>query len=237
MDAGAGSEHVLRPLRRGNAFEETVERLLQLVRLGVVGPGGRLPPERELAARLGVSRTTLRDALATLRDEHYLVVRRGRQGGTFVVAAGPGAAPRPVAGLGAESLEDVLTLRLVLECGAAEAAAVRGPSAADRARLLAGLARCRAASLQDYRAADSQLHLTVADLSGSPSLVAAVADVRIRVNDLLDAIPLLASNIRHTHAQHARVVHAVLDRDPVAAREAVTEHLMGSAALLRAFLS
>ncbi len=65
-------EALFRPIRGGNAFEETVERLLQALRLGVVAPGGRLPPGRELAARLGVSRATLREALATLQSAGYL---------------------------------------------------------------------------------------------------------------------------------------------------------------------
>ena len=50
-------------MRPGNAFEDTVERLLQTIRLGVLQPGESLPPERELAARLGVSRDTVREAI------------------------------------------------------------------------------------------------------------------------------------------------------------------------------
>ena len=91
---GAGA--VFRPLRSGNAFEETVERLLQAVRQGVVNPGERLPAERELAVRLGVSRVTLREAIGSLREAGYLCSRRGRGGGTFVVARP--AAPSPARG-------------------------------------------------------------------------------------------------------------------------------------------
>src|SRR5579859_7530443 len=50
---------VLRPVRSGNTFEETVEKVLQLIRLGLVPVGDRLPPERELADRLQISRVTL----------------------------------------------------------------------------------------------------------------------------------------------------------------------------------
>jgi len=90
---------VWRPVRGGNAFEITVARLAQAVRLGVVAVGQRLPPERELAERLQVSRVTLREAIRALREAGYLQSRRGRTGGTFVVSltgtaggTGPGGA-------------------------------------------------------------------------------------------------------------------------------------------------
>ncbi len=60
-------EAVFRPVRAGNAFEETVERLLSAIRLGVVLPGEKLPAERELAATLKVSRVTVREAIRSAR--------------------------------------------------------------------------------------------------------------------------------------------------------------------------
>lgn len=226
----------LRPLRNGNAFEECVERLLQLVRLGLVQPGDRLPAERDLAARLGVSRVTLREALHSLAGAGYVHSRRGRHGGTFVLPPPP-AVPltAPVRDLRAE-LDDVLVLREVLEVGAAEAAA-RGPvSRADAAGLRRMQCECRAAGPDRYRPLDSRLHLAVVELARSPSLSAGVADVRVRVNDLLDRIPLLPPNIEHSNAQHERLVAAVVAGRPVAAREAMAEHVAASAALLRGFL-
>ena len=82
-DVPHASEALLRPVRPGNPFEDTVERLLQTIRLGMLAPGESLPPERELAARLGVSRDTVREAIKSLSDAGYLVSRRGRYGGTF----------------------------------------------------------------------------------------------------------------------------------------------------------
>ncbi len=78
------SSLLLKKIRSGNAFEETVERLLQTIRLGLAAPGNRLPGERELASMLDVSRDTIRDATASLAEAGYLVIRRGRYGGTFV---------------------------------------------------------------------------------------------------------------------------------------------------------
>jgi hypothetical protein len=56
MNDESANEALLRPVRSGNVFEETVNRLLQLVWLGVYEPGDALPPERELASKLGVGR-------------------------------------------------------------------------------------------------------------------------------------------------------------------------------------
>ena len=67
-------------------------------------------------------------------------------------------------------------------------------------------------------------------------LSAACADARMRVTDLLNAIPVLGRNIEHAAVQHAAIVEAILAGDPEAARRAVAEHLEGTAALLRAFL-
>jgi DNA-binding GntR family transcriptional regulator len=131
----------------------------------------------------------------------------------------------------------VLTLREVLEVGAAEAAARRQLSDADRAHLQEHLAAACSAEHADYRRLDSRLHLAIAEVAGAPSLTAAVVDVRVRMNELLDAIPLLARNIEHSNAQHAAIVAAVLDGDAAAARRLMAEHLDGSASLLRGFLA
>lgn len=231
---------LFRPVRQGNAFEETVGRLLQAIRLGVVPPGERLPAGRELAARLGVSRVTLREALSTLQSAGYLESRRGRYGGTFVSDPLP---PTRRTGVrrrvrhSREAIEDVLLYRQVLEAGAAEAAAGRSLSRAEREHLSARLAESAAADLGDYRRLDSRLHVALAEVAGSPSLTRAVADTRTRVNELLDTIPLLPPNLEHSNAQHAEVVAAVLTGDPGAARRGMTQHLAGTEALLLGFLA
>ena len=236
------AEVAFRPIRSGNAFEECVERVLSAVKLGLVCPGERLPAERDLATRLGVSRVTLREALRSLAQAGWLEVRRGRHGGTYVLDRSPalvGRRPRPgppVAPAG-ESLEDTLLLRQVLELGAVELAASLPVSAQGYDTLCSALQDCRAAGPGRYRTADSRLHLAVNELTGSPSLAAAAADVRMRVNNLLDAIPLLERNIAHSNDQHDKIVRAIRRGQPAAARAAMEEHLAGTAALLRGFLS
>jgi DNA-binding FadR family transcriptional regulator len=238
---------LLRPVRSGNAFEETVERLLTAVRLGVVGPGERFPAEREFATQLGISRITLREALRELQLAGYVESRRGRHGGTFVTAEP--AAPshgdaRRIAREQSGSLEDALTFRMVIETGAAQTLAQRvgGQLPCDepqrvRAELAARLAGVNGASPGAYRRHDTLFHLAIAELAGSSLLAAAAADARLRLNDFLNAIPVLQHNIGHTAAQHSAIAAAILAGDPDGARRAVAEHLEGTAALLRGFLA
>ncbi|MGA9748505.1 MAG: FCD domain-containing protein [Nocardioides sp.] len=221
------------PVRVGNVFEETMERLVRAIRLGQFPPGTRLPPERDLAEELRVSRTTLREALAELKASHYVTVRRGRYGGSYVADSLP---RHPAAPLDEDEVWDVLTLRRILEPAAAELAAQRGPTRAQRERLWSLHDELTASSVEQYRPLDSRLHLSIAELSGSPSLLAAVADTRARVNHLLERIPLLTTNLDHANRQHADVLVAILDGDPEAARSAMLDHLDGTAALLRGFL-
>jgi DNA-binding FadR family transcriptional regulator len=232
-------EALFRPVRANNAFEETVERLMQTIRLGVVGPGERLPAERELAGRLNVSRVTLREAIRALQQAGYVESRRGRYGGTFVTRTPPKPSRRSlkrmVHQMGGD-LGDALTLRQVLEVGAAEAAAARDLPEQEREHLTQLLADTAAASLSSYRRHDSRLHLAIAEITGSPSLTAAVAEVRMRLNELLDAIPLLVRNIEHSNEQHAAIVSAILAGDVETARRTMAEHLAATASLLHGFL-
>jgi len=238
-DAQRPNDWVFRSVRAGNAFEEAVESVLLPIKLGVIHHGDRLPAERELALILGVSRVTLREAIRALNQAGYVESRRGRYGGTFVTyrprQAAPGRARRIAKAMG-DSLSDALVLRQALEVGAATSAARADISDDERSYLKQRLADVTGADARHYRQADSRLHLAIAELTGSPSLSAAVADVRLRLNDLLDAIPLLAPNIEHSDRQHAAVVKAILAGKPDRAALAMADHVEGTAALLRAFL-
>jgi len=237
---------VLRPVRAGNAFEETVERLLTVIKLGFVATGERFPAERELAAKLGVSRITLREAIRALQQAGYVESRRGRFGGTFVIAQPPRQAPGELRRLVAEEsgqLADALTFRMAVDIGAAEVLAgqVRDRDRKTRDQITDSLgtrlADLAAAGLADYRRLDTMFHLAIADLTGSAMLAAASTQARLRLNDMLNAIPVLRKNIEHTAPQHVAIATAILAGDPYAASRAVIEHLEGTEALLRGFLA
>ncbi len=167
---------VLRPVRAGNGFEEALEQILQIVRLGLVPQGERLPAERELAERLHISRVTLREVLKVLQDQGLVESRRGRYGGTFVLARTRSASEEEVRRrVAAVDVEDTLRFREVLEVGAAGLCATHGLTGEQTRRLRAALAATHDAPLADYRRLDTLLHLTLAELSGSVTLAAQYA--------------------------------------------------------------
>jgi DNA-binding FadR family transcriptional regulator len=242
VSTGVDLAAVLRPVRKPNAFEETVERLLTAIKLGVIADGERFPAERDLAALLGIGRANLREALRELQQAGYVCCRRGRYGGTFVTYQPPPpdrAEIRRLAAQDGDRLTDALMFRLAVESGAAEVLAETLAPAGARPRetLLARLAEVNAASPQDYRRLDTLFHLSIAELTGSSLLAAACTDARMRLNYLLNAIPVLQRNIAHTAGQHAAIVTAILAGDGDRARHAVAEHLEGTGALLRGFLA
>ncbi|MFZ0324176.1 MAG: FCD domain-containing protein [Actinomycetes bacterium] len=234
---------LLRPDRDGNAFEQTVGRLAEAIKLGVFAPGDRLPAERELAELMQVSRMTLREALGALREAGFVETRRGRAGGTYVTSDGQSQTMAASSGAAAvlrrsgRLLDDALDFRLVVEPGAAELAASRALEDVERRRLLDALhAVERAPDDGRRRIADAQLHLAIAQAAGSESVTAAVADAQVRLGELLGSIPVLRRNIDHSNDQHRAIVAAIIEGDPPAARACMTEHCEGTAALLRGLL-
>ncbi|WP_134766078.1 FCD domain-containing protein [Nocardioides sp. 1609] len=245
MDAAAGigplgrglPDAVLRPVRGHHAFEACVEQLATAIRLGVYPLGSTLPPERELAERLGVSRATLREAMAALRQAGLVETTRGRGGGTVVTLRPrtPSArkALRTSPATRADWL-DSLAYRRVVEPGAAALAAEQDLTTAQVAQLEAAHdAVASSGRPAPHRQADSRFHLTVAALSGSPRLIEAVTSVQSTLHEMLLAIPVLDANIAHSDRQHATVVRAILAGRPDQARRAMEHHCDDTAALLR----
>jgi GntR family transcriptional repressor for pyruvate dehydrogenase complex len=228
---------VLRPVRGHHAFEACVEQLGRAIRLGVYPLGTTLPSERELAERLAVSRATLREAMAALRQAGLVETRRGRGGGTVVTLKPRTPSARAAARISPERRRDwldSLEYRRIVEPGAAWLAARAELSAVRREQL--ELAHQDVAAHRrpaDHRQADSRFHLTVASLADSPRLIEAVTSVQATLHEMLLAIPVLQANIAHSDRQHAVVVRAILAGDADRARRAMEEHCDDTAALLR----
>lgn len=231
---GSGSL-LLKRTRSVNAFEDTVERILQTIRLGLLHPGDCLPGEREISSMLGVSRDTVREATSALSAAGYLTTKRGRYGGTFIADPLPTEYGK-LSSFNNTEIIDILVFREVVECGAAYFAANAELSRDERGALQSAHEQTSASAPSEYRRLDSRLHLLIAELTGSEKLIAEVAYSRMRVNELLDDIPLLPPNITHSNEQHEKIINAILKGNPTAAQNAMRDHLAGSAALLRGFL-
>ena len=166
------TQAVLRPARGYHAFEACVEQLATTIRLGVYPRGSMLPPERELAQRLHVSRSTLREAMAALRQAGLVETTRGRGGGTVVTLkprtpSGRAAARVPAArrpGLAGRPRLPADRRARRRPHGRGRRPGGRGPGPA---RPGARRRRRPRASPPQHRQADSRFHLTVATLTGS----------------------------------------------------------------------
>ncbi len=231
---------VLRPIRGHHAFESCVEQLATMIRLGVYPPGSALPPERELAGRLAVSRATLREAMAAIRQAGLVETTRGRGGGTVVAMRPPKSSARAASRRTAKQRgdwADALDFRRIVEPGAAALAASQQLDDSQRQQLgeaLEGVAGASAPAA--HRQADSRFHLTVATLTGSPRVIEAVTSVQSTLHEMLGAIPVLETNIAHSDTQHSRIAKAILAGRAPRARQVMEEHCDDTAALLRGLL-
>jgi len=230
-------EAVLRPVRGHHAFEACVEQLATAIRLGVYPLGTTLPAERDLAARLQVSRATLREAMAALREAGLVETTRGRGGGTVVTLKPRLPSARAAARISPERRRDwldALDYRRIVEPGAAWLAARADLSDARRADLERAHAEVAVAQRPAaHRQADSRFHLTVASLAESPRVIEAVTSVQSTLHEMLLAIPVLGTNIAHSDRQHAVLVKAIIAGDAERARKVMEEHCDDTAALLR----
>jgi len=229
---------VFEPVQPPTTFEETVERLGTAIRLGVLAPGARLPPERELAEQLQISRSTLRQALTTLVQSGLLVSRRGRSGGTFVAEEPPLVKDSPGAPLESDHARAVLDYRITVETGATVLAAERATEDdLDRLdRYTEEMGATEGARFQVYRLADVKFHIGVAEACHSPRLVSAMTEVQGQMSDLIQRIAHPDEVLTRSNAQHERLVTLLRRRDVGSAVQLMREHCAGTEHILAGLL-
>lgn len=216
-------------------YERTAGQLVELIASRGLGPGDRLPTERELAEMLGVSRVPVRDAIRTLAAQGVVEVRRGR--GTFVGARGIDSAVEEAAASlrGAEVFADLFAVRRLLEPAAAQWAA-KNIGAEDAARLegivAAMEANGRAAEPDLYRMADldSEFHVAVAEAAENTVLLRLMEVLQDLHREQLETSSRYRGRLAETITDHRRIVDAIAAGDPVGASLAMTDHLSRSEA-------
>ena len=228
-------DSVFAPVRSQTAFEETLERLGTAIKLGLLEPGERLPAERELCGQLGISRSTLRQALTALGQSGHLHAVRGRGGGTFVADAPPPAEP-PSDELLA-GWRDVCDQRLAVELGVAVLAAERSdPKGLGPLDALVHEMQDHLDDFPAYRRADVRFHVMLAEATGSPRLVSATTEAQGAMGYLIHHIAHPPEVLAWSNAQHARLVTCLERRDGRTAMAVMVEHLHGTEHVLAGLL-
>jgi GntR family transcriptional regulator, transcriptional repressor for pyruvate dehydrogenase complex len=216
--------------RGGTTSEVVVLQLREMIQRGELRLGDRLPPERDLAKLLGVSRPTLRAAIRSLAAVGVLQSRQGA--GTFVVAAdGPpclDSSPlRLMAALHGFTTSEMFEARRSLEMAIAGLAAERatGDHMASMAEELAGMY----ASLDEpeqYLVHDMRFHQMIAAASGNRILTALMNMVATILLDARSKTVKHAKDLKESAEMHREVYRAIRERNPEAARIAMRDHLI-----------
>jgi GntR family transcriptional repressor for pyruvate dehydrogenase complex len=226
---------LFKPVQPPTAFEQTVERLATAIKLGFLPPGGQLPPERELARQLEISRTTLRQALTALTQSGLVTTSRGRRGGTFVADPLPlPARPRRV--FAEDELSAFLDYRLAIEMGAAARAAERAVPA--DIETLVGLTDEMDGfdEFEEYRQADLRFHMGLAEAAHSPRLVEAMAEVQGQLDEVIELVPHPQEVLKRSNEQHRALVAALRKGDAAGAAKLIREHVGGTEYFLAGML-
>jgi DNA-binding FadR family transcriptional regulator len=214
------------PVQSQRLYEKVAEQIGLLIAAGEFKFGDRLPPERELARQLGVSRPVLREALVTLEMSGSVEVRGGS--GCFVIAP-PNTLP-PAFADGGPSPFEVIHARSVIE-GEIVALAAEKAAPDDVAYLTETVAMMRAdiASGRDTRETDSLFHVRLAEITGNSVLAGIVGDLwthmTMPVFSRLGANSGLRDTDSLTVVEHMQIIEAVAAQDIRRARDAMAVHL------------
>jgi GntR family transcriptional repressor for pyruvate dehydrogenase complex len=216
----------MEPIHKKAAHKHVVDRLRRAIHLGDYLPGDMLPPERDIADKLGVARETVREAIRALAREGYVVSRRGPSGGHVVTELSePKRRTLEELKVDREALTHLLEFRRANECLAARLAAERR-SDDDLARMSAAVDDLSESNdIQRFRRADSSFHVAIASASRNPYVERAVIDARERIfllHDGLDFEVILGTTLD----SHRRILDAIRAHDCGQAEEAMDEHMV-----------
>ena len=215
------------PVQRTILWEQVAEKLMAMLRDKQLLPGDKLPPERELAAMMQVSRPSLREALRALSMMNVLEVRQGA--GTYVTSLETELLVEHlgfVLSLDESSLLELFEARKIVEIGIAGLAAQRITDE-ELAELEAGLAISQETLHHpvDFLHADEQLHKTITQAARNP-IMSRVFDSISRLLMVSRSRTVEITRVREQTVQdHRSIVAALKRRDPEAAQAAMLQHL------------
>ena len=216
--------------KNGTTAEEVVERLRHMIHSGELSPGDRLPPERDLAKLLGVSRPTLRAGIRSLATVGILQSRQGA--GTFVVEKDESptldsSSLRMLSALHGFTSDEMFEARLALEMSIAGLAAERATS--EQMTLMAEEITGMYASLaepEQYLVHDMRFHQTIAAASNNRILTSLMNMIAKILFESRSKTVKRARDLKQSAEQHHNIYRAMRERDPEAARRAMYDHLI-----------
>jgi GntR family transcriptional repressor for pyruvate dehydrogenase complex len=220
--------------------EAAIQKLREMITSGRYPSGAKLPPEPQLAAELGLSRNTTREAVRALSSARVLDVRRGD--GTYVTSLRPEVLLEGIAFavdlMQEDSALELLQVRRILE-PAATALAAANIDDATLGSLEKCLARMEECTNQaDLIREDADFHAQVASASGNQTLASMLfgissRTVRARIwRGMIDA-----DATSRTISEHARILEALHARDPELARATALAHVCTTEAFMRQILA
>ncbi|MBM3774313.1 MAG: FadR family transcriptional regulator [Acidobacteria bacterium] len=222
----------LQPIPRVDLTGEVVRRFKALLAHGKIKPGGRLPPERELAGLLGISRPSLRHGLKAL--EIIGAIEARRRHGTFVSSSAGKILEEPLQFavlLDSISFEDLYEVRRTVEVELAALAAERA-SQPELAAIDQCLAQQRAGmeSPGEFLQKDLEFHHLIARASHNQLFGVFLGSLRRQMSDKMQLLlgapgPDFKANLAATIAEHGRILGSLRDRNPERARDAMRQHL------------
>lgn len=216
------------------------DRLITAIAVGEYSPGERLPPERDLATSLGVSRATVRQALQHVTDLGLIETRRGRAGGAFVASVSWEDVAPDVARRTLETeiprLLDLYDYRCMVEGMIARAAAERRTDD-DVAALEKALQDFRAAtSMTEARNADRRLHGLVTAAARNPHLTSLSAHLTAAATLGFGVEPYTQEFYDEALAQHLELVGHVVRGEAEDANRSAQAHFRLTLDTMRAGL-
>lgn len=226
----------IEPNRAGSSIDLTQKLLAYLAQTDVL-PGQRLPGERMLAEQMGVGRNVLREALKLLTVLGFLEVRQGD--GTFLTNKTSNLLPRIVEWglfLGDHSIEVLIEARSTLEVSLAGMAALKStPEDLIKIEQLFGFMAEAAndGDIELFTSADIRFHLAIAKASGNPVLEGVLVNIRSLMQTWTKKVLQGHVDLNESLALHLPILSALKDRNPVAAEEAMGNHMVEAVKNLR----
>jgi DNA-binding FadR family transcriptional regulator len=217
------------PMKVKSAAEQLVDRLITAIALGALLPGEKLPPEREFAARLNVSRTTLRDALHQLESLGYVGITRGRSGGVRVHSTWGPESSSHIRSMLLPRWQHLTWLfdltRTLLPTIASLAAERRSDEHIGKIRA-AVKAYEQAEDRDQMRTADHTLHSAIAEATGNPYYVSIDSQLRIQLTFGTDSLPYDAEIRQRALDDHRAIADAIEARECDRAAELTRHHFV-----------